>query len=164
MLDNYYTIDGKYIEHMTPNDLCISSKNTTGKKLSFNKYDLISNNGPQSAIPFEHIIGILPKSAVISEIEFAISSTDQQSGAKDGTQYELVLRYGNIDYSLTKRIWCVNFQENKIDRYITATYKFDSYIATLDNEVKLVFKLYNLYGGGHSAKIVNYSINVTLYQ
>ena len=164
MLHNYYTAEGKYIEHMTSTDLCYFSKNTAGTKIPFVKYDSIVNNGPASSLPFEYIIGTLPKSAVISEIEFIITSTDQQSGNNDGTQYELVLRYGNIDHSLTKKIWCVNFQENKKDNHISATYKFTPYfLTTLENDVKLLFKLYNLYKD-HKAKIVNYSINVTSYQ
>uniref|UniRef100_A0A6C0H7Q0 Uncharacterized protein n=1 Tax=viral metagenome TaxID=1070528 RepID=A0A6C0H7Q0_9ZZZZ len=165
MIDNYYTAKGKYMEHMENNNLCAAVSNNTANimPLEFILTTEISNNGNAAAPPLEHIVGILPKSALISEIAFNIISTDQGSGNNIGTQYELVLKYGNTQHPLTNRIWCVDVTGTTRSNNITDIYKFNPYLLTLENDVKLVLKLYNLYEV-YRAKITSYKINVTAYK
>ena len=166
MLNNYYI--PKYIEHMTGKDICESSKDIKNMKNTplFNEIGaIISNNNAPSQTPFEYIIYTLPQFAVISNIKFDITSTDQGFGNNDGTQYELVLRYGNTDYPLTQKIFCVDFRtKNYTERNnkVSDIFQFQPYIKTENQNVKLVFKLYNLYPA-HSAKITSYNINISYF-
>jgi hypothetical protein len=170
MLNNYYTSGGKYIEYMTASDICNS---TNVKVLNFvfpntrDNFPTILNggNGSLEAPPLIYIMDTLPKNAAITSIKFDIRSTDQRVGNNDGTQYELVLRYGNIDHPLTNKIWCVDFKTPNSQNYkeriniVSDIYEFKPFIKTENTDVKLLLKLYNR-APGHKAIITNFNIFV----
>jgi len=172
MLNNYYTSEGKYIEYMSASDICNSTTNY--KLLHFifptNRdtiYTIVNKDPPKNS-PLEYIIGTLPKNTVIKEIDFSIISTDQRTGNKDGTKYELVLKYGNIDHPLTNKIWCVDFitpnSDNFIGRinHVSGLIEYKPFIKIENTDVKLSLKLYNL-NPGHNSTIVGYSIHVRYF-
>jgi len=167
MLNNYYTSEGKYIEYMSGSDICES---TNMKTLTFRNHVFgglrFWNERSYLELPSEHIISTLPNNAAISSINFKITSTDQGKGTNDdGTQYEIVLRYGNIDYPLTNKLWCVNFKTYKYiarNREVLDVFRFQPFIKTNDTDVKLIFKLYNL-GPDHKATILGYTIVVEYF-
>jgi len=157
----------KYIEYMSASDICNS---TNSKLLKYHEpkynYGSIVNSGSFTDPAYEYRFAILPKNVVISGIGFTIISTDQKfSGEKNGTQYELVLRYDNIDHSLTNLIWCVDFINPKSDNFIkrinkvSNLYRFKPFLKTENKDVKLLFKLYNR-APGYQAVILHYNIEV----
>jgi len=156
---------------MSASDICNS---TNSKVLNFtfpntrDNFPTILNGGDPNMPPVEYIMDSLPKNAAISSIKFVIRSTDQGVGNKDGTQYELVLKYGNINHSLTNKIWCVDFitpNSNNFKgriNYVSDIYEFNPFIKTENTDVKLSLKLYNL-ASGHNATITDFSIDVSYF-
>ena len=170
MLNDYYTAEGKYVEHYSSDiqDPCESAKDNKNVKYTASSYNQIitanySGNGPP--VPTEYIIYKFHNNIVIKTVKFVVSSDYIGPGVNyDSTYYEIVLRYNNKDYLLTNKIKCADgltYNTNNNVKEIDFSYEFP-YIKTLTNNVNLVLKLYSV-NSPYTARILSHRIEVSYY-
>jgi hypothetical protein len=167
MLNNYYTAEGKYIEHMTITPDCVTSSEDVQKMIITNETILTC---PSNKIMIDYDIATLPQNAAILYIDFNITSTGRVYPNNINTFYRLILSYEGVDnYPLTNRINCVDGFPSSKQNIVASKFDFtldnQPPIKTLNKEVKLLLRLGNTIGiSSEVAKITSYNIEIGYYK
>uniref|UniRef100_A0A6C0H8B2 Malectin domain-containing protein n=1 Tax=viral metagenome TaxID=1070528 RepID=A0A6C0H8B2_9ZZZZ len=166
MLHDYYTAEGKYVEHLTgaTTDPCILARNNNNLLTkSFTLNNPLKNKYSNGNNMKEYTLYTFEPSIVVNKIEFDITSSysyEDTSNVPDNTYYYVLLRYNNNDHNLTKKLYC---NESTTTTYNatrrTFTYEFKN-MKTSNYDVSLILQLFST---KPSATAIINAYNIKIY-